>query len=78
MFFAVVARHVSNGPYAMLPRASGWFFHCLSLEEAFDAESRELLGPYSEMVYRRVAVMFDVDCQHWEKAKPGVDMIVLI
>ncbi|CAN9468980.1 unnamed protein product [Alternaria alternata] len=78
MLFAVVARHVSNGPHATLPRASGWFFQCLLLEQAFDADAREALGPYSDIVYRKVAVLFDVDCKHWENAKSTLQLIILI
>ena len=76
--FVAVARHVSNGPHSTLPRLNGWFFHCLMLEKAFEEEGRGALGPYSDMVYRKVAVMFDVDCEHWERAKPTLEIVMLI
>ena len=76
--FIAVARHASSGPHTGLRRNRGWFFQCLLVEKVFDEEAREQLGSQADAFVWKVAVLFDVDCELWERAGPGLEPFWLV
>ena len=76
--FVAVARRANNGPHMSLRREEGWFFHCLPVERVCDAEALEILGGQTRMFVRKVAVLFDVDCELSEWAGVDLDLFFLI
>jgi hypothetical protein len=76
--FVAVARHASSGPHTGLRRREGWFFHCLLVERVFDAEAVEVLGTWAGTFVMKVAVLFDVDCELWERADMYWNLFLMI
>lgn len=66
--FVAVARHASNGPHTNLRRTGGWFFHCLLVERVFSDEELLVVGLHAALFHRRVAALFDVDCEQFDRA----------
>lgn len=51
---------------------------CLLVEQVFDEEDEQFLGTNCSLFYRKVAVLYDVNCEHIDEAGPESKLFLLI